>query len=79
MIIDLSEPIYLTVLQPVKAWQVHSTLEQMEENAQSHGDAWHAFIHGWAIHTSCKLPVPQWEAPYILNTDKASREPEYIV
>ena len=29
----------------------------MEEYTQSHGNAWHAFIHGWASHTYCKLHV----------------------
>ena len=36
----------MTVLQPVKAGQVHMGLRQMEENSRSCGDVWDAFIIG---------------------------------
>ena len=67
MIIDLSEPIYLTVLQPVKAWQVHSGFGQTEENVWSCGDAWRDFIQRWEIHARCKLHFPQTNSPYPLK------------
>ena len=38
---------FLGILQPFKAGQVHSGFGQMEENFQSLGNAWHAFIQGW--------------------------------
>ena len=50
-------------LAPVKAGQVHSRFWRMEQKSRSCGDAWRAFIRGWAIHARCKLPVPQPGAP----------------
>ena len=35
----LQSLLYVVVLQPVKAWQVHFGFKQMEENVQSCGDA----------------------------------------
>lgn len=31
-------PVWDGVLQPIKAWQVHSGFREMEENAQNRGD-----------------------------------------
>ena len=56
-----------TVLQPIKAGQVHSRFREMEGNAQSYGDALHAFIHGWASHAHCKLHIPRVRSSYLLK------------
>lgn len=48
---------FISVLQPIKAEQIHSCLWEMKENAHSLGDVCHAFIHGWASNTCCKLRV----------------------
>ena len=57
--------IYLTVLQPLKARQVHLRFGQMEENSRSHGNAWHAFIRRWGdpsmLQATCydsRVPTP---------------------
>ena len=64
-----------TVLQLVKAWQVHSRFGEMEENAWSRGDAWCAFIQGWGSHPCCKLCVSLMRSPYLLSTkDKHSQQ-----
>ena len=70
--------LFVCVLQPLKARQLHTGFRQMEENTWSCRDVWHTFYSevGQSTHAANhKLHRGKSQLPYTLNAHKANRVP----